>query len=99
MRWLIPIALILPAVLLSPVVFGSLGVLVYLLIPVMFFLMYVRRNLHWGGQKRKRGKYSRMEREQRAKDRLIRSLKLDPEEEKVVRSQIVIETLKKLERR
>jgi len=92
MRWLIPILLILPVVLLFPVVFGTFGVVAYLLIPVVLLFLFIKRNLHWG-PKTQRG------RKRRARERVIKSLHLPPDEEKIVREHLQIQTLRKLERR
>lgn len=91
MRWLIPVLLILPVVLLFPVVFGSLGVVAYLLIPVVLLFLFVKRNLHWGERPRRSRR--------RSVEKRIRSLHLPPDEEKIVREHLQIQTLRKLERR
>ena len=91
MRWLVPIVLILPVVLLFPVVFGTLGVVAYLLIPVTLLFLFIRRNLHWGEPPRRKRR--------RSKERLIKSLNLPPEEERIVREHLQMETLRRLERR
>jgi uncharacterized membrane protein len=91
----------LPIMLLLPLTSIMALVLLYLLIPVFLLLRYVLRNLHWGErteEKRRRrpSRSARILREQRRQEAILKSLNLDPDEERIAREQLAAATLRKL---
>ena len=90
----------LPIILLFPLPSIMLLVLLYILIPVFLLLRYVIRNLHWGeltrGEKRKPSRVSRILRAQKSQEAILKSLHLDPDEERQAREHLADATLRKL---
>ena len=99
MKWLILIVISIPFLMFFPIEFFAIVLSVYMTIPVLLLYRHMKRNLRWGEAQKEHDPIGEMMREQRAKEKLIRSMNLDPDEERVVRSDLVLKTLRKLEER